>query len=178
MTLSRSSFFLVVGVLLVLSGSAVCGADGPRVGPFHKSCLNGRYTMATTAWDVSEPPPGVPLALTGYITARCTTDGYGTYTGQLLGTYPNEPNPPITCLITLGTYTIDPGTGAITMAATLADPPSSTSCSDGFPSMTVSESGFISDPSAKQIDEVETSQQAGSPNTTGVIIHYIWTRQP
>lgn len=133
--------------------------------------------MATTAWDVSEPPPGVPLALTGYIVTMCSAvQGTGTYTGQLFGTYPNEPNPPITCLMT-GTYSIDPGSGAITMNGTLADPPSSSSCSDGFPSMTVSESGFLSDPSAKQIDEVETSQQAGPSGTTGVIIHYIWTKQ-
>ncbi len=176
MKFSRLSLVLVAGALLVLSSSAICWADGANNGPFHNSCLKGRYVTATTGWDVSEPPPGVPLALTGYIVAQCTGQVTGIYSGQLFGTYPNEPNPPITCLVT-GTYSIDGGTGAITMNGTLADPPSSTSCSDGFASMTVSESGFLSDPSGKQIDEVETSQQAGDSGTTGVIIHYIWTKQ-
>ena len=89
-------------------------------------------------------------------------------------TVPTEPAP-AACKIGSGLYTIDPTTGAISMSATL----SGACLTDGtIPSPSVSESGFLSDPSGATIDEVETSQQASrTTGVSGVVIHYIWTKQ-
>ncbi len=176
MKFSRSRLVLVVSALLVLSSSAICRADGVRNGPFHNSCLNGRYTMATTGWDVTVNfPPGTPFALTGYVVTQCTGQGTGTYTGEFFATYPTVPGPPIVCAITGGTYFIDPGSGALTSSATLADV-TTNSCA-AFGNKSLSESGFLSDPTGRQFYQVETGQQVTAGAPTGDTIHYIWTKQ-
>jgi hypothetical protein len=155
--------------LLVTVLSTPASAGHISAEPFAKSCLTGRYVMATTAWDVTiNYPPGTPWAMTGYVNTVCTGVNSGTYTGQIDATYPGVTPPPV-CAITEGTYTINPVTGGLTSAATLADVTDG-SCA-AFGPKSISESGFLSDPKAKQFYQVETGQDGGDT------ISYIWTKE-
>ena len=159
-------YTVAIGLLLCALAAPAWAAPRP---PFARSCLSGRYVMATTGWDVTVNfPPGTPFALTGYVVAMCTGSGTGTYTGQVFATYPGVTPPPV-CNITGGTYSIDPVSGALTSSATLADVTTG-SCA-AFGNKSLSESGYLSDPSAEQLYLVETGQGGGDT------IHYIWTQE-
>jgi hypothetical protein len=175
-----------LGGITVAIGLLLCALSAPVWAfgrPFAGSCLYGRYVAATTGLDVSAfeldptiPNANIPLALAGEIDFTCTgtNPAHGAFTGNLVVTVPTEPAP-AACTIGSGYYTIDPTTGAISMSATL----SGACLYDGtIPSPYVSESGFLSDPSGATINAVETSQQdSRSKGVSGVVIHYIWTKQ-
>jgi hypothetical protein len=166
---TKYGFSIAMGGLLCLM-SSVAWAHHPSGNPFANSCLSGRYVTATTAWDVTNNyPPGTPFALTGYVITACTGTNSGTYTGQITATYPGVTPPPV-CAITSGAYSINPANGALTSSATLADVTTG-SCA-AFGNKSISELGYLSDPSAQQLDEVETGQAGGDT------IHYVWTKQP
>ena len=153
---------LAIGLLFCIVSAPSWAASG---GLFSKSCLTGRYVMATTAFDVSNN--NTPFAVTGFVNLNCTGTRQGTYTGQFFATYPGVTPPPV-CNISNGTYTIDPNTGQLTSQSTLTDVFTG-SCA-AFGNKTLSEYGYLSDPTAKQFYQVETGQNGGDT------MHFIWTK--
>jgi len=157
---NRVKLLMVMSAFLTMAWFGV--AHATNNGPFAKSCPQGRYTMATTGWDITQSPYA-PMALSGMVNLVCTGTRSGTYTGLFYATYPDYPGT-IICQITGGTYTIDPSSGSISSSATLSG--------DGciFSNPNLAEIGFLSDPSGNTISEVEIGQNWGDQ------IHYLWQR--
>lgn len=177
MNRTNVGFMLLVAFLFSLLSPKLCSA-ADATGPF-PSCLTGRYVTTGSGLDITLLNP---FAVVGVLNFTCTSSGTGTFTGSTIVTYPvasaagprtvtgsllggNQFNNvvfPTICNVT-GTYTIDPTTGLIASVGTIGNPatnvPGLNACLDLFRDTSLQEFGYLSDPTAQSIYELETGQQ-------------------
>jgi hypothetical protein len=174
---SNVGYVLLVACLFSLFSPRLCSAAS-ATGPFASTCLTGRYVTTGSGLDITFLNP---FAVVGTLNFTCGKNGTGAYTGSTIVTYPvasavgpttiagsllgaNQFNNvvfPTICSIT-GTYTIDPTTGLIASVGTIVPtanvPNGLNDCLSLFQDTSLQEFGYLSDPTAQKIYELETGQ--------------------
>jgi hypothetical protein len=168
-------YVLLVACLLSLLSPRLCSAASTS-GPFASTCLSGRYVSTGSGLDITFLNP---FAVVGALNFTCGKNGTGAYNGSIIVTYPiqnsgasvagslignnafNNLLLPLICSVQ-GTYTIDPTTGLIASVGTIGNPANVPTgldaCLDLFQDTSLQEFGYLSDPTAQKIYELETGQ--------------------
>jgi hypothetical protein len=168
---SNVGYVLLVACLFSLFSPRLCSAASAS-GPFASTCLSGRYVSTGSGLDITFLNP---FAVVGALNFTCGKNGTGAYTGSTIVTYPggfvagsligdngfNTVLSPLICSVQ-GTYTIDPTTGLIASVGTIVPtanvPNGLNDCLSLFQDTSLQEFGYLSDPTAQKIYELETGQ--------------------